>query len=47
MLSTLHAHLIGDRPEIWLQNSSSTSPALLVTFSTRFQLLYRICCAVF
>ncbi|MHC0068300.1 hypothetical protein ACWATR_36460 [Nostoc sp. UIC 10890] len=43
---TLRAHSIGDRPEIWLQNSSPTSPALLVTFSTRLQLIYRICCAV-
>ncbi|MEH2064790.1 MAG: hypothetical protein V7K50_21455 [Nostoc sp.] len=45
-LSTSHAHSIGDRLTNKLQNFSPTSPALLVTFNTRFLLLYRIYCAV-
>ncbi|MBD2609661.1 hypothetical protein H6G81_35565 [Scytonema hofmannii FACHB-248] len=44
---TLHAHLIGDRLIHRLQNFSPTSPTSPVTLNTQFQLLYRICCALF
>ncbi|WP_180977193.1 hypothetical protein [Fischerella muscicola] len=42
----MHAHSIGDRPVLRSQNSSLTSPGLIVSFSTQFSLLYRIYCAV-